>query len=271
MKRTILVLAAACATAAGQGHANETLPAPLEFAVRSGNVQVTKSFDAGSGLKGWAVTGPDGPTIVYTTADGKALLVGQMFGPDGVNMTREHAQQHLPQPDYLAAFARLEKATYVVEGPRDKPKAVLYAFMDPNCPYCYLAHRALAPYVKAGLQIRWVQVAILGPTSTTRAAAILQAQDPSEALARHEQTYNPAKPGSGIAPAETVTDRTRAILAEGLALMREFGFRGTPGFVWRDADGQIRTRSGMMNLSEIPSMTGMPFIPNEDAELARFR
>lgn len=270
MKHVLAVLAAATVTAAA-AQPTEPLPAPLEFVTRSANVKVTGSFDAGSGLRGWVVSGADEPTVVYTTADGKSLLVGQMFGPSGQNLTKEHVDRHVPKPDYRALFERLEKATHVVEGPRDRPKAVLYAFMDPNCIYCYFAQRALKPYVEAGLQIRWVQVAILGPTSTTRAAAILQAPNPSEALAQHKQLYDPTKQGSGIAPATEVTERTRAVLDEGLALMREFGFRGTPAFVWRDAKGAIQTRAGMMKLDEIPAMTGMPAIANDDPQLARFR
>lgn len=68
-------------------------------------------------------------------------------------------------------------------------KNVIYVFFDPNCVFCHFAWKALQPYVKAGLQVRWVPVGFLKPTSAQRAAAIREAKTPTQALDFNEQHF----------------------------------------------------------------------------------
>ncbi|MGC2520684.1 MAG: hypothetical protein WA373_16435, partial [Burkholderiales bacterium] len=60
--------------------------------------------------------------------------------------------------DLPALFSTLEKTDAVAEGAAS-PKRTLYVFFDANCWYCHLTWKALQPYERAGLQVRWVPVA----------------------------------------------------------------------------------------------------------------
>ena len=162
-------------------------------------------------------------------------------------------------------FAALEKSDAVVEGPAPSQR-VLYVFFDANCWYCHLTWKALQPYERAGLQVRWVPVAYQKDSSTTKAAAIMQAKDRAAAMRRNELGYRPESYDGGIAPAKP-TKALEAQLEANFELMDRFGVSGTPGLVWKDEKGRVRVRVGMPRLSQLPAITGLPLQKNDDPEL----
>jgi thiol:disulfide interchange protein DsbG len=175
-----------------------------------------------------------------------------------------------PAPGELPAlFAALEKTDAVVEG-ASAPRRILYVFFDANCWYCHLTWKALQPYEKAGLQARWVPVAYQKESSTTRAAAIMQAKDRAQALRENETGYKPESYDGGIAPAKA-SKEIAAQLDSNFDLMDRFGVSGTPGLVWKDEKGRVRVRTGMPRLSQLPAITGLPAQKNDDPALAEFR
>lgn len=173
------------------------------------------------------------------------------------------------QNEYRAPYTKLGKTDAVHEGAKE-PKRVLYVFFDANCYYCHLTWKALQPYEKVGLQVRWVPVAYQKPTSLGRAAAIMQAGDRAAALRDNESGYDAARFDGGIAPLQEVPPKLSAQIQVNTALMQAFGAPGTPALVWKDRSG-IRVRAGVPRLSELPGMTGLPAQPNADPELAKFR
>lgn len=244
-------------------------PPVLERAVSAG-VKVVRQFPAASGLTGWVLAQGAQHSVVYTTADGKTLLAGALVDDRGRNLTAQHEETYVPKPDLSAAYAQLEKSTFVTEGAASNPKSVIYVFVDPNCPYCHLMWRAVQPYEAAGLQVRWIPVATLGPTSMPKAIAVLAAPDRTAALRDMERNHG--KPWKAD-PART--ERTHPALAAAIGrngeLMALFGTAGTPGVVWRDKTGKVQVRSGMPRLSELPSITGLPEQRVSDPALASFR
>ena len=174
------------------------------------------------------------------------------------------------QREYRALFAELERADAIVEG-RKNAKRVLYVFFDANCFYCHLSWKALQPYQRAGVQVRWVPVAYQQPSSVGRAAAIMQAPDRVAALRENEMAYNPAKFDGGIAPLANVPAALAAQLRANTRLMQRFGAPGTPAMAWKDANGNVRFKVGMPRLSELPAITGLPQQPNDDPKLTEFR
>jgi hypothetical protein len=65
-------------------------------------------------------------------------------------------------------------ATWIAEG--NGPRLV-YIFFDPNCPFCHKLYQEARPWVgRDGLQLRWIPVGILMPSSAGKAAAILEAK-----------------------------------------------------------------------------------------------
>jgi thiol:disulfide interchange protein DsbG len=180
------------------------------------------------------------------------------------------AQAKQPSARELPAlFAALEKAEAAIEG-SSPPKRILYVFFDANCWYCHLTWKALQPYEKVGLQVRWVPVAYQKDSSTTKAAAIMQAKDRAAALRENQTRYRADSYDGGIAPAKP----TRALAAQleaNFELMDRFGVSGTPGLVWKDEKGRVRVKLGAPRLSQLPAITGLPLQKNDDPELKDFR
>ncbi len=95
-----------------------------------------------------------------------------------------------------AVLADLPKATWIAEG---KGQRIVYIFIDANCPSCALLYRNLRTLIEPqDLQIRWVPVAVVSPTSLGKAAAILQAPDRLAALRHNEEKYHGETYSGGI-------------------------------------------------------------------------
>ena len=122
----------------------------------------------------------------------------------------------------------------------------LYVFYDPNCPYCHRLYQQLLPYVARGaVQVSWITVGFLAPSSLRKAAAIVQAHDPLAALRRHQRRYTEADAGHREdAPAVTIEPATRARLQRNLQMLRAVRAPGVPLTVWRGRDGQSRMMFG---------------------------
>lgn len=254
---------------AAQAAAAEEYPKAIAQAVKSG-VKVVKAFPAASGLTGWVVSQGGKHSIVYTTADKKTLVVGSLVGEDGQSLTAGDEDKHVPKPELGGLYLELEKSTHVVEGTLKAPKSVLYVFVDPNCPYCHTTWQAVQPYEKAGLQVRWIPVATLGPTSLPKAIEVLAAPDRTAAFRKMEANHG--KPWTASASAsEARNPAIAAAIAKNGELMEKFGLAGTPGLVWKDKNGKVQLKGGMPRLSELPAMTGLPEQAMGDPSLARFR
>lgn len=269
-------LASAAAVAAGAalmavtpGQAAPAYPKALERAVAAG-VSVVRQFPAASGLTGWVLGQGGRYTIVYTTADGKTMLAGAVVDEQGHNLAERYEEQYIPKPDFNAAWQQLEKSAYVTEGATRAPKSVIYVFVDANCPFCHLAWRAVQPYEAAGLQVRWIPVATLGPTSLPKAVEVLAASDKLAAFRRMEANHG--KPWTPSAASDPATHAAVAASIDNNGkAMAAFGIAGTPGIVWRDRQGKVQVKGGMPRLSELPAITGLPEQKVDDPALARFR
>ncbi|MHB8454546.1 MAG: thiol:disulfide interchange protein DsbG [Acidiferrobacterales bacterium] len=269
-----LVLAACCsvlaANAASSAPSTTNYPPPIKMAVTSG-MQVVRNFPAVSGLKGWVLSKDGRYTIAFTTPDGKTMIVGVLVDKTGANLTARYGDKYIPKPDYATLFPDLGSTGYIVEGAANPPKSVLYVFFDPNCIFCNLTWRALQPYEKVGLQVRWVPVAFLKPTSLGRAAAIMEAKDPAAALQDNESHFNTATEDGGLKPLGKPSPASLSRLNSNGKLMNSFGSTGTPTLVWKDKAGKVQSRDGLPKLSELPAITGLPEQQINDPALARFK
>lgn len=267
--RAVLAALLGIGAAAAAQAAAPDYPKALQQAVASG-VKVVSSFAAGSGLTGWVLAEGARYSIVYTTADKKLLLAGMLIGEHGENLNALFEEKYIPKPDLSALMQKLEKAGAVTEGAAKDAKGVVYVFVDPNCPYCHLTWKALQPYEKAGLQVRWLLVATLGPTSLPKAIEVLAAPDQVAAFRTMEANQGkPFKPGAQSAEA-THAAQVATIRHNG-ELMEQFGVSGTPGIVWKDHQGKVHVKSGLPHLSELPAITGLPEQKIDDPDLAKFR
>lgn len=263
----LAVLASAYAHVVHAEPAN--LPPALNF-TKTLKFEVSAPFEGPSSMKGWVISNGGNHMVVYTTADGQTVVMGDVIDAGGKNWTKEAMATKVPKPDFAKFAAQLEKSAFVATGARGRDvKSVIYAFLDPNCVYCNLAARAFDPYEVAGLQIRWVPVAFLDPVgSAGKAAYFMQSANPAAALKEHERRF--AENKRGVEPI-TPTAETRAKLDANLKLMNQMGITGTPAILFKNAQGTWEMKAGMPRLSELPQITGLPEQPVTDPDLQRFR
>lgn len=288
-------------TSAEESESVLELPAPIARAVEQGMV-LESQFAAESDLTGWVLSLDGQYTLVYTTPDQRTLISGAVINDEGENLSERYARQYFPKPD----FSLLEQATYIALGhkapvemvaaeqpvttvapqnadntaetlapvmpeaaaeqPAEPAQTVVYAFFDPNCPFCHLAWQAFEPYIAQGVEVRWIPVAFLNASSRAKSAAILQADQPEEAFNISMNTF-----GSDQQPEASIKDRSRRQLQENMKLMQRFGIQGTPGIIWLDANNEMQIRSGMPKLHEFAEITGRPEQAQTAPELVRFR
>lgn len=168
-------------------------------------------------------------------------------------------------------WQELEKAPFIREGADDAhAKATIYAFFDPNCIFCHLAWKMSQPYLKEGLQIRWIPIAFVMPDSAAKAAWLITSPDPSAALNTGESGWKKGvADGGGAFLKGPVTDEVKARLKANETLFTKLGLDATPSFVYKDELGVVKTLPGLSNQHMFTMMTGLPFIPTTDPDLAR--
>ena len=214
-------------------------PAPIK-ALEAKGVEVIGTFDAPGGLSGYACMIEQQPLAIYLTADGKQAIVGAMIDAQGVDLSQEPLNRLVSKPMTEKVWKLLEGSSWIADGAKNAPR-VIYTFTDPNCPYCNKFWKDARPWVKAGkVQVRHVIVAILGPTSPGKAAALLSAQDPQAALTQHEQQHG----SGGIKPLAQVSPKVRAQLDANQMLMQQLGFSATPTTLYKDGDGNLKNMQG---------------------------
>jgi thiol:disulfide interchange protein DsbG len=136
-----------------------------------------------------------------------------------------------------AMLADIKLATWIRDG---KSVHVMYVFFDPNCPYCHKVFEMLRPSVQRGdVELRWIVVGKLMTTSTGKAAAMLEAKDPTEALYRSESGFSQATGSFGGIEEEPVPrNETLRQLHANLALLNRSGFDAVPSLLFRTKDGK---------------------------------
>lgn len=264
----LTTLACLCLLAAAPAaHAARHYPKVIKDAMGNG-VQVVRTFPAASGLTGWVLSQNGTYSVAYTTADKKTIIVGNLINEKGENLTDHYAEKYFPKPDRAALFNQLEQSAWVAEGTLQNPKSVLYVFADTDNPLCRYLWKALQPYQRAGLQVRWVLVAT--PNSMSKASEALEAADPAAVFRKPGEEVNKFRALlQGLA--ETANPEAKQKIKKNNALMEQLDVTGTPGLVWKDRAGKMQVKSGMPRLSEIPAITGLPRQEIDDPDLVKFK
>lgn len=275
MKKFLLAISLCAAAAAHAQSMSSTigvLPAPIRLAVQGG-MRVENKFPAAGGLTGWILSTPGSNDyrVAFTPPGGDVLVAGIMRNGTGDDLTKQYIDRYAPKHDLDGYWARLGSLKTIPQGAQGAAvKSVIYAFMDPNCIFCHLAWEAFQPYMKVGLQVRWVPTGVQGGDSPAQAAALLSAKDPAAAFDDHERTWDPQHGKPGITPLDQIPVALKDALDTNSRLMVEMNIHGTPAFVYRDADGHVRLLEGMPKLSQIPTMTGLPVQKHTEKNLQLF-
>lgn len=251
--------------ACDHGEAADERPAAVA-ALEEQGLEVVKRFDAPGGLTGFTARSGSREVVLYATADGEHVLLGNLLDSQGRNLTQGHLQQHMPEPDRSGDWPKLEDSHYVAVGAED-PKRVLYAFTDPNCPYCQGLWLAMEPYLDDGVQVRHIMVGILRESSQPKAAAVLGADDPAATLRRHADHF---ESGGVEAPDNPAAEPMQQVAANN-ELMRELGLRGTPALYYRTNEGKVRRAEGLPSDERLAEMLDRPMQRSDAAFLDRLR
>ncbi len=231
---------------------------PAVRALVDRGLEIVNEFEAPGGLTGYAARSGGRKAIFYATPDGRHVLLGTLLDADGKNLTTHHLADFMPERDYSEAWAKLERARWVAVG-AEAPERVVYTFVDPNCPYCNKLWRATEPRFGDGLQVRYLLVAMLRPSSMAKSAAILQADDPTAAYRRHESRFGQG----GIEPAETSEPEVKEAIRANTTLMQKLGISGTPAIVYRTGDGKVHVANGMPKAEKLAGIYGVSGSPDK--------
>ena len=253
IRSTVFVLSALLPIAALAQEESTALPAPIA-ALEDRGATVGETFEAPSGLTGYTVSFQGQTLAAYVTADQEHVLVGTLLDGDGTNLSAPvlSAAANADRPE--SEWDAVADAGWIADG-SDDAERVIYAFTDPNCPYCSRFYQQSRDWVEAGaVQIRHVMVGVLREDSLAKAATLLAADDPSAALAAHEAAFD----SGGVTPADPLPSASEQTVQSNNALMNRLGIRGTPSVYYRDAEGAIRLARGLPRGDRLEAVMGGP-------------
>lgn len=229
----------------------QDMPPPIE-ALQDRGATIGEAFDAPGGLIGYTVSFQGQTLAAYVTEDETHVVVGTLLDETGTNLSQPviDAAQNAARPE--SEWEALADANWIVDGDAER---VIYAFMDPNCPFCHRFYEDSRDWVEAGeVEIRHVMVGVLREDSLPKSATLLAADDPAEALAGHERNFD----NGGITPADSLTAEARARVESNNELMSQLGIRGTPSVFYRTDDGEIALARGLPRDKTLEAVMGGP-------------
>ena len=143
-----------------------------------------------------------------------------------------------------AVLAGAPQATWIAEG---RGTRAVYVFFDPNCPSCQLLYKNLRSFIGShNLQLRWIPVAVVNVTSLGKAAAILEAPDPIEALRQNEEHYDDQAYAGGIAEDIPSADTERKVRANE-RLLNGLDIPVVPSMLFAGKDGHTVLIQGALS------------------------
>jgi len=102
--------------------------------------------------------------LVYTTADGKYLLAGNLFRLDDKKLVDVREEKLVPlRAKTLAAIPTSETINFVPG--TGQAKAVVYIFTDVDCGFCQKMHAHMPEYNALGIEIRYLAFPRAGANS----------------------------------------------------------------------------------------------------------
>ncbi|ACX97102.1 hypothetical protein [Halothiobacillus neapolitanus] len=163
-----------------------------------------------------------------------------------------------PSPDEHVNWAAMQsfweqsmKLPGIDTGPADSPKHMLVYF-DPNCPVCAQQWEQLIPYLDS-VRIHWIPIAYFDKDSLSRAAALLAAAHPAQALLQNERAYDQKSHKGGYPiPSHIPSWARRAVQSNTREAERILGQIATPTLGFELEAGKKYYRfTGLMDATSI--------------------
>lgn len=231
--------------------ASATLPKPIASLLAQG-LEFYGTLDAPGELQGYALAYGNDPLAAYVLPNSDYVIVGTLLDIQGHDVMGSELRSAVLGPVLEATWKALESTRFIVDGADDAPY-IMYTITDPNCPYCNALWKNTRPLVEQGLlQLRHILVGVLSNDSIRKAAAILESDDPADALEAHELSFQ----NGGIEPVNP-SKKSRALLERHAQIMREAGATGTPTSFFRDEEGNVQRVIGAMTTDQIRNRMGI--------------
>ena len=228
----------------------EELPAAIKK-IEAKGAKIVGSFDAPSGLKGYAAQYQNRGMALYLTSDGN-VLVGNLYDADGKDLSMAPLQKLVYEPMAKQVWANMEKSNWIEDGKKDAPR-IVYLFSDPNCPYCNMFWEQARPWVDSGkVQLRHIMVGIIREDSPAKSAALLAAKDPQQALHDHEK----AGKASTLKALGKIPADVQAKLDANAQLMTELNVAATPAIFYLDENGNLQQQQGAPSPDKLVKILG---------------
>jgi thiol:disulfide interchange protein DsbG len=107
------------------------------------------------------------------------------------------------------------------------------------------------------VQMRWIMVGFLKPSSAGRAAAVMAAKDGAKAMTQDQTAFNAATEEGGLAELKPIPPALQAALTQHTALMETLQFQGTPALLFKDKSGHWQGLPGMPTLAQLGAAMGL--------------
>jgi thiol:disulfide interchange protein DsbG len=269
-------------------------PAPAAFDQAAviehyGKVVDRRQLGAG-GLTAWTVEKNGRRVVLYTTADGQAIISGVVWeSASGRNLSESFVSRAFPPvPPQADAAAALHQPSASVSGAsaaalvgpysgtipesikaidslagikegHGGPTETLYVIFDPRCPYCRQAYNITRPYVQHGFTIKWIPTLALGNTvqGLGFAATVIQAKPSEQAEMLHRVLGNKEEINS--APTQATQEALARNLSFFYAAFKNKGASqpGVPAAFFLDKHtGQPRMMTGISELPVVEAVFG---------------
>lgn len=246
------------------------LPKPLQTLAQEG-AQI-RFMGNEYGMNAWLTIQKGQEQYFYTTPKGDAMIMGLMFETetgklvtmDQIRKLQEESgnvlslfSEPLPEEEKVdlavdalkvkspaeKMYEDVESANYISFGKKEAP--IVYAFIDPQCPYCHAFVQDLrANYLPNGLvQLRMIPVGFKEET-LAQSAFLLGAPDADTRFLRHLDGDKMALPIS--------YDINQQGVERNMAIMQSWKLNVTPLIVYRSGKGDVKIIQG--RAKDLPGM-----------------
>ena len=162
------------------------------------------------------------------------------------------------------AWQVFRESPAVRQGPSGAPVVVQILF-DPDCPFCHRLWVKMQPYRHSAMVIRWVPLAFVRPSTLGKAAAIVTARAPLQALAFDERHFSMARRAGGMLPLYRVAPAIRQAILRNTRLLTRLDSL-VPTMLYRDK-GRIGILAGVPKASRLAGL--MRRLAAQSSETAR--
>ncbi|MCD1647323.1 thiol:disulfide interchange protein DsbG [Marinobacter adhaerens] len=249
MDKTISGLSALISAAflfSATAHASDGHPQIIKQVTDRG-LKVVSSFKSVDGMTGYVLDSNGSPVTLYVTRNGEHAFVGTLIDENGTNLSAPKVQELFIDAKNREAWSKLENSHWIQDGDPNA-ETVVYAFVDPNCPYCHRFRTAALRWINEGkVQIRHIVVGVLASDSVAKASTILGSNKPHGAYIKNFETFR----SGGIVPVHEAWERGKAQVEANNRLMSDLGVSATPGIYYKDGNGNVRMRLGLPPESEL--------------------